>query len=235
MRRRRRTRSRRQENVKISWWIIAILIANLIFHAIPQEWIIGPVPSAENNYNQAESAVREIGQERIRLTEELTEPAAEILLDESQWSGMNDRKKVRVLERFAGEQAAKLGLRKSISVEVVDLDDPLAGQYSNGEETIYIDTVCFASYRPEKLAYIVCHEVRHAYQFALADAWKNLCEDSAYEDLELFQVMEDCYNGLNNYCHASEDREAYENQWVEEDAREYADREITRILMGENE
>ena len=56
MRRRRRTRRTGQENVKISWWIIAILIANLIIHAIPQEWIIGPPPSAENNYNQQESA-----------------------------------------------------------------------------------------------------------------------------------------------------------------------------------
>ena len=54
MRRSRRNRRVRQENMNISWWIIAILIANLIFHAIPQEWIIGPPPSAENNYNQQE-------------------------------------------------------------------------------------------------------------------------------------------------------------------------------------
>jgi len=50
----RRNRGKEQAKMKVSWWIIAILIANLIIHAIPQEWIIGPPPSAENNYNQEE-------------------------------------------------------------------------------------------------------------------------------------------------------------------------------------
>ena len=54
MRRPGRTRRAGRSEMKISWWIIAILIANLIIHAIPQEWIIGPPPSAENNYNQEE-------------------------------------------------------------------------------------------------------------------------------------------------------------------------------------
>ena len=47
-----RRRRRQQNNGRIPWWLIAILIANLMIHAIPQEWIIGPAPSAENNYNQ---------------------------------------------------------------------------------------------------------------------------------------------------------------------------------------
>ena len=54
MRRVRRARRADRSDVKISWWIVAILIANLLIHAIPQEWIIGPPPSAENNYNQEE-------------------------------------------------------------------------------------------------------------------------------------------------------------------------------------
>ena len=51
----RRSRGTDQAAGKISWWIIAILIANLLLHAIPQEWIIGPPPSPENNYNQEEN------------------------------------------------------------------------------------------------------------------------------------------------------------------------------------
>lgn len=225
----------RRRKQKIPWWLILILIANLIIHAIPQEWIIGPTPSAENNYNQVESAVQEIRQEAASRISQLTEPAEEILLDESRWLGLNDREKVRVLKRFAGEQAEALGLRSRIHVEVTDLDDPLAGQYINETDTIQIDAACFETYRPEKLAYIICHEVRHAYQFALADAWQNLCADSRYADLALFQVMEDCYEGLNNYCHAAEDMEAYRSQWIEEDARDYADGELNRILLGSGE
>ena len=47
-----RRKRRGQKDCRIPWWLIAILIANLIIHAVPQEWIIGPAPSAENNYNQ---------------------------------------------------------------------------------------------------------------------------------------------------------------------------------------
>lgn len=30
---------------KFPWWLTLILIANLLFHLIPEEWITGPVPS----------------------------------------------------------------------------------------------------------------------------------------------------------------------------------------------
>ena len=111
MRRRRRQRT----DYRVPWWLVAILIANLIFHMIPQEWIIGPAPSLET-----------LQQETEAWLEEVTEPAAEILLDESRWLGLNDRKKVRVLERLAAEQAQKLALRKHLSVEVADLEEGLS-------------------------------------------------------------------------------------------------------------
>jgi hypothetical protein len=104
----------------------------------------------------------------------------------------------------------------------------------NEESKIQIDADCFETYSSMKLAGIICHEIRHAYQFALAEAWQNLCADSRYADLQLFQVMEDCYEGLSNYCHAAEDQEIYRSQWVEEDARDYADGELRRILLGED-
>ena len=210
---------------KFPWWLVLILLANLIVHLIPQEWITGPAPSL--------SAVESVRQEAASRAAQWLEPAEEILLDESRWLGLGDREKIRVLERFAQEQAGALGLRKHLDVEVADLEEGLAGQYDNETAAIQIDDACFRNYRPEKLAYVICHEVRHAYQFALAEAWVNLCEGSPYADLELFGIMEDCYEGLNHYHHASEDRDAYRSQWVEEDAREYADREMTRILMGE--
>ena len=210
----------RRRKGTVPWWLILILILNLLIRIIPQEWIIGPAPTAENVRQQAEAWIAE-----------QKEPAADVLQDENRWLGLSDREKVRILERLAGEQAASLGLRKHIDVKVVELEDNLAGQYDDRTRTIEIDAACFENYRPEKLAYVVCHEVRHAYQFALADAWMDLCADSRYADRELFDVMEDCYDGLNNYCHASEDSEAYKNQWVEIDAREYADREITRIWL----
>ena len=210
----------RRRKDKVPWWLILLLILNLLIRIIPQEWIIGEAPTAENVRQQTEAWIAE-----------QTEPAADILQDEIRWLSLSDREKVRILERLAGEQAASLGLRKHIDVKVVELADNLAGQYDDRTGTIEIDAECFESYRPEKLAYVVCHEVRHAYQFALADAWTNLCADSRYADLELFDVMEECYEGLNNYCHASEDLEMYRNQWVEIDAREYADEEITCIWL----
>lgn len=207
---------------KFPWLLVIILILNLLIHIIPQEWIIGPAPSVEALRQEAEA-----------WTLRQKEPAAEILLNESRWTGMNDREKTRVLEQLAREQAASLGLRKHMDVKVEDLEEGLAGEYRNDSATICIDTESFTGERPERLMYIICHEVRHAYQFALADAWVNLCEDSRYAELEVFDDMKASYEGLNNYCRASEDREAYENQWVEEDARKYADKQLMKILMGE--
>ena len=214
----------RRRKGRVPWWLILLLILNLLIRIIPQEWISGSVLTAENVRQQAEAWIAD-----------QKEPAADVLQDENRWLSLSDSEKVRTLERLAEEQAASLGLWKHIDVKVVELDDNLAGQYNDRTRTIEIDAECFEKFRPEKLAYVVCHEVRHAYQFALADAWMNLCADSRYADLELFDMMEACYEGLNNYCHASEDLETYKNQWVEIDAREYADEEITRIWLKKDE
>ena len=45
-------RRRRDMKPKFFWLWLVIIIINMIFHMIPQEWFTGPVPSPENNYNQ---------------------------------------------------------------------------------------------------------------------------------------------------------------------------------------
>ena len=197
----------------------------MIFHMIPQEWIIGPAPSAENNYNQ-----RPVSTES--WIDSQMEPAAEILLDKTRMETLNDRQKIRLMQQFARQQAASLGLHKQLRVEVADLEEGRAGEYRNDTGTICIDEQIYKTVSMDKLIVILCHEVRHAYQFALADAWQNLGADSEYAELELFSVMEACYEGLRDYCHASEDMEAYQNQWVEVDAREYADKQLMEILLN---
>ena len=38
----------RRKKGRVPWWLILILILNLLIRIIPQEWIIGPAPTAEN-------------------------------------------------------------------------------------------------------------------------------------------------------------------------------------------
>lgn len=38
----------RRRKGRMPWWLILILILNLLIRIIPQEWIIGPAPTAEN-------------------------------------------------------------------------------------------------------------------------------------------------------------------------------------------
>lgn len=209
---------------------IILILANALMNIIPKEWIIGPVPSAENNYNQPQSAYREVLREAENRLEELTVPAEEILLDADRWLGMEEDGRLRLLERYANRKAEELGLREHLDVELADLEGDVAGVYHDSTRTICIDEAVFRELRPERLASIVCHEVRHAYQYALSRAWQNIDFGEEYIDLELFQTMEDCYEGLNNYCSALDDREVYHAQWVEEDARKYADREMMKLL-----
>ena len=37
----------RRKKGRVPWWLIFLLILNLLIRIIPQEWIIGPAPSAE--------------------------------------------------------------------------------------------------------------------------------------------------------------------------------------------
>ena len=49
----------RRRNGTVPWWLILILILNLLIRIILQEWIIGPAPSAENVRLQAEVRIAE--------------------------------------------------------------------------------------------------------------------------------------------------------------------------------
>ena len=40
------------------WWLLIILLANLIVHLIPEEWIVGPAPSVDSVSQQGIYAVR---------------------------------------------------------------------------------------------------------------------------------------------------------------------------------
>ena len=49
----------RRKKDTVPWWLILILILNLLIRIIPQEWIVGPAPTAENVRQQAEVRIAE--------------------------------------------------------------------------------------------------------------------------------------------------------------------------------
>ncbi len=52
-----RTRAAAHRRILIG--IVLIVLCNALVTLIPQEWVIGPVPSAENNYNQPQITIQE--------------------------------------------------------------------------------------------------------------------------------------------------------------------------------
>jgi len=216
-------RTRAAARRRIITAVVLIALCNALVNAIPREWVIGPVPSEENNWGQAESV--ETGGAAA---------AEEILQDENRWLSLHEEERLHVLEQFANGKAAELGLRERLTVETDDLGDTIAGMFQQDGQRIVINEFCFRQYRPEQLVHIVCHEVRHAYQYALSQVWLEVGADSEYADLEVFREMEVCWEELYHYTSALEDMEAYRNQWIEEDARDYADRQLAEFLGLKN-
>lgn len=151
---------------------------------------------------------------------EYSTSAEEILLDEDTWMDLDDTEKVKVLEAYANQKAKELGIAHPLELVSAELENKVQGLYRHGEHRIYVSEACIRLSLPVCLVEIVAHEVRHAYQYNLAEAYMHT--DEEYRHLLLFESAEAYADGLVNYISAEEDSEGYFSQRVEADAREYA-------------
>lgn len=211
---------RAEANRRILIAVVLIALCNLMVNLIPEEWVIGSPPAL----------TEDVRVNREESLEELPVPAEEILLDEAAWLGMEEAQRLAVLQEYANQKAAELGLTEQLTVVLGNLEENVAANYRNSSRTISVDEEFLRWQRPEKLAHTICHEVRHAYQFALTEMWADLELAPAHENLEIFREIEDFRRELDDYISAGEDREAYRQQWVEKDAQAYADRELAALL-----
>lgn len=140
------------------------------------------------------------------------ERATDILSNftDDNWEQLSLDDKKHVLNQLADYNADVLGIKDKPRIEYYVSDDPSDfGGYSESDNTIYVNEWKLDD--PAETADTISHEYRHCYQHERA-------MNPLTEQDHLFR------ENFDDYIPASRDFEAYQEQIVESDAREYAQR-----------
>ena len=138
------------------------------------------------------------------------------------WFTLSAREKLNVLQTIANIEATYLGLPGELTVSTAIIEENTLGEYSANNRMIYINADHLEESGPRDLMTTVCHEAYHGYQHYIIEAYQNA--DEQFKNLLLFYDASIYEEEFANYDDGSEGLENYYKQYVEIDAREYADR-----------
>lgn len=154
------------------------------------------------------------------------------------WHDMTDERRMELLNIVKDIEACHLGLPHDITLVVEDIGDDLAAYYTDSTRTVTISRDYFNNAKGEEMLRVLCHEMYHAYQYRLCDAYDSV--DEKYKELLAFDYVKDYRYEMYNYIDADDDTEAYGEQILEKNADKYADgavgdymRRINLHLYGE--
>ena len=154
------------------------------------------------------------------------------------WYDLTDERRMELLNIVKDIEACHLGLPHDITLVVEDIGDDLAAYYTDSTRTITISRDYFNNVKGREMLRVLCHEMYHAYQYRLCDAYDSV--DGKYKDLLAFDYVKDYKYEINNYISSEDDMEAYDRQILEKNADKYADgavgdymRRINLYLYGE--
>lgn len=161
--------------------------------------------------------------------DELFVPSAAELIHENQnlredvWEHLTAGQRETVLRDFSDKVADIFGVTIS-RLEFVDMPDRYWGEYTPSDGSIKINSDVLSE--PEKLKGTIdtlLHETRHAFQYEIVNG--NITGNVAQETLAEWR-----YN-IDNYIPASLDFQAYRNQSIEKDARNFAGSVLEKIIV----
>lgn len=155
----------------------------------------------------------------------------------SKWREMSFEERKKWLEDYYKSLCTKLGM-EPIKFNIKDLKDPpkgdWRGSYSPGiifglfsSMTVDIDNV--KDNDPFSLLDTVAHETRHQYQHYLVDNPDKRPDNISEDQIKAWK------ENFNNYMKFEDDVEAYRNQPVEKDAREFGEKAEREYVEGEAE
>ena len=114
----------------------------------------------------------------------------------------------------------------------------IAAYYSDVHRKIVMSKEYFESCDGKEALRVLCHEVYHAYQYRLCDAYDAI--DDEYKELLAFGNVEDYKHEIYNYIDVADDAVKYDEQLLERNADKYANdavgdysRKIDVYLYGE--
>lgn len=145
---------------------------------------------------------------KIEPTDELKEIASKFIPEK--WDNMTDGEKIDTLADMKNEMAKLMGLEDVPSIGYYTDEWGAYGFYNPYDNTISINIEKSFLSDSKELLNTLIHELRHAYQYERADILETK-EDKLYR----------C--NLENYISADKSFYAYEGQYVEAEARSYAD------------
>lgn len=105
----------------------------------------------------------------------------------------------------------------------------IAGQYRSSEEIIVIDIGCLQDYDAYHLLSLLLHELRHHYQHRVSELYDALLPylSEKNQNIAYLREAKDFKLNYSNYKDYEKDgKEAYRDQYIEKDSRDYADKRM---------
>ena len=144
-------------------------------------------------------------------------------IDKSIWENISFEDRLDTLQVMANVDGVQQGLSHEINVRADSLGWGTMGCYDFSTHTVTINTQVIADNDPTDAVTTLCHEVRHAYQHVVADAYLSL--DKTYQQLSIFDDARSFYENQDDYksIYNGDSFDEYENQTIEKDSRKYAE------------
>ena len=143
-----------------------------------------------------------------------------LLLHDETWFSLSDQEQIDVLQIVADIETNYMGI-PSVSVINCHLENRTIGAYDHTTRSVQIDLEKHSGYQPIEYENTVLHECRHAFQHDCVDSldWS---DPDVLTGIYYAQARK-WRSEHANYISLVEDREAYYDQAIEIDARQYSE------------
>jgi predicted SprT family Zn-dependent metalloprotease len=169
-------------------------------------------------YDKLLEEIYDVSEDDISIDYEVSDKIKDILSDFklTNWLTLNESKKLDVINKLVDAVSDDLGITDKPKVVLTTESNDFFGAYDPQKNTIILNRTGFLN--PKELVDTITHELRHAYQHMRAQKLETH-EDALFRvNLENYISPEQNKNGdFINYFE-------YNNQYVEVDARVFADK-----------
>ncbi len=169
-------------------------------------------------YDELLEEIYDVSEDDISIDYEVSDQVKDILskFNRLEWYLMDDDARLETVKKLVDTVGDELGIKDKPKIKITEENEDFYGAYDPEKNTIILNKKGFID--PKELVDTITHELRHAYQNMRAEKLET------HEDA-LFRV------NLENYISPKQGPDGeylnftdYQNQYVEVDARAFADK-----------
>lgn len=143
------------------------------------------------------------------------------------WDKLDREARLQVLYTVCVRQAEAWNI-PTPKLDTARLNETTRGNYSFQQDRIRINKDFLAQCSSDQAVQTALHELRHAYQHWIVEAWHR--DPVAYKEVESYaRQLEDCFD---SYIDGEQDYESYRAQFCEEDARDWSQRAADALFAA---